>query len=182
MILLCGIFLQKSKGAKADKSGDKKTSDKSASKGTKSKDIPYVAPPPGEKKDLGRPLPAAYNPTEVEDAWYSWWMKQGFFKPEYSDAKDGSKKDPFTIVIPPPNVTGTLHLGHALTNAIEDSVVRWRRMSGYRTLYNPGIPLLSVYNCWFDPIFPSPHTLWTFCALFDWYFWTQEVECPLELK
>lgn len=64
---------------------------------------------------------------------YDWWEKCGFFKPDME-----SDKPPFVIVIPPPNVTGTLHLGHALTNAIQDTLVRWRRMSGYNTLWVPG--------------------------------------------
>lgn len=64
---------------------------------------------------------------------YDWWEKSGFFKPELD-----SDKPPFVIVIPPPNVTGSLHLGHALTNSIQDTVVRWRRMSGYNVLWLPG--------------------------------------------
>lgn len=72
--------------------------------------------------------------------WYEWWKKEGFFTPEYIEARipKGTKPEHFTIVIPPPNVTGTLHLGHALTNAIEDAVVRWNRMRGKVTLWNPG--------------------------------------------
>ncbi len=64
---------------------------------------------------------------------YDWWEQSGFFKPELD-----SDKPPFVIVIPPPNVTGSLHLGHALTNSIQDTVVRWRRMSGYNVLWLPG--------------------------------------------
>lgn len=64
---------------------------------------------------------------------YDWWEQCGFFKPE-----EDSDKPPFVIVIPPPNVTGSLHLGHALTNAIQDTVVRWRRMKGYNCLWLPG--------------------------------------------
>lgn len=94
--------------------------------------------PEGEKKDIIKHLPDAYSPKYVEAAWYGWWEKQGFFKPEYqrNDIAQAAKK--FVIVIPPPNVTGSLHLGHALTNAIQDSIVRWRRMSGFMTLWNPG--------------------------------------------
>ncbi|XP_050307402.1 valine--tRNA ligase [Anthonomus grandis grandis] len=91
----------------------------------------------GSKKDVSQGLPDSYSPKYVEAAWYSWWEKQGFFKPEYGrKTLDPSKK--FVIVIPPPNVTGSLHLGHALTNSIQDSIVRWRRMSGFMTLWNPG--------------------------------------------
>jgi valyl-tRNA synthetase len=61
------------------------------------------------------------------------WEQCGFFKPDLD-----SSKPPFTIVIPPPNVTGALHIGHALTNAVQDTIVRWRRMSGYNVLWVPG--------------------------------------------
>lgn len=93
----------------------------------------------GEKKDLTGPMPDAYSPQYVEAAWYSWWEKQGFFKPEYF-MKDGkvSSKGQFVMVIPPPNVTGSLHLGHALTNSIEDAITRWHRMHGRTTLWVPG--------------------------------------------
>eukprot|EP00096_Caligus_rogercresseyi_P012501 TRINITY_DN5251_c0_g1_i1.p1 TRINITY_DN5251_c0_g1~~TRINITY_DN5251_c0_g1_i1.p1 ORF type:complete len:1155 (+),score=367.54 TRINITY_DN5251_c0_g1_i1:65-3466(+) len=89
----------------------------------------------GEKKDVLRALPNSYSPSYVESAWYSWWESSGFFKPEYGG---DPSKDPFVIMIPPPNVTGKLHLGHALTNAIQDCIVRWRRMKGHVTLWNPG--------------------------------------------
>lgn len=103
----------------------------------------YVSPPVGERKDVTGNMPASYDPKIVEDGWYSWWVKEGFFKPEYNeDEKNLPCQDPdnknFTIIIPPPNVTGSLHMGHALTNAIEDSLTRWNRMRGKRTLWNPG--------------------------------------------
>lgn len=99
--------------------------------------------PKGAKKDVtSDPMPDAYSPKYVEAVWYDWWEAAGFFKPEYN-APDGdiSKPNPkgsFVMVIPPPNVTGYLHLGHALTNAIEDALTRWHRMSGRTTLWNPG--------------------------------------------
>uniref|UniRef100_A0A4W6CCD0 valine--tRNA ligase n=1 Tax=Lates calcarifer TaxID=8187 RepID=A0A4W6CCD0_LATCA len=99
--------------------------------------ITYNIPTPaGEKKDVVSPLPDSYSPQYVEAAWYPWWEKQGFFKPEY-----GVRKNPhgiFMMCIPPPNVTGSLHLGHALTNAIQDCLTRWHRMRGETTLWNPG--------------------------------------------
>mmetsp|Transcript_11473 Transcript_11473/g.29318 ORF Transcript_11473/g.29318 Transcript_11473/m.29318 type:complete len:1087 (+) Transcript_11473:104-3364(+) len=100
----------------------------------------YKSVKPGQKPDVVRPLSAAYDPLEVEDGWYDWWKQEGFFTPEYVEKQlpPGAKPEHFTIVIPPPNVTGTLHLGHALTNAIEDSIVRWNRMNGKVTLWNPG--------------------------------------------
>jgi len=88
----------------------------------------------GEKKDLVTVAMAkTYNPVAVEAGWYDWWEKEGMFTPRL-----GSDKPKFVIVIPPPNVTGALHIGHALTNAIQDTIVRWRRMSGYETLWVPG--------------------------------------------
>ncbi|XP_055600780.1 valine--tRNA ligase isoform X2 [Uranotaenia lowii] len=164
----------------------------------------------GEKKDLSGPFPDAYSPQYVEAAWYSWWEKEGFFKPEYgqlpektiyvgrpgdlrwmiyhcwwtaeiaelrdvcfrarryaqrakndaerelrkavfrekrraytqarkaSKRKHNNSKGQFVMVIPPPNVTGSLHLGHALTNAIEDCITRWHRMKGRTALWVPG--------------------------------------------
>jgi valyl-tRNA synthetase len=66
-----------------------------------------------------------YHPKVVEASWYEWWEKCEYFK-----AQNGTDKPKFVIVIPPPNVTGTLHLGHALTNAVQDTIVRWKKMSG----------------------------------------------------
>ena len=100
---------------------------------------------PGEMKDVSGALPDGYSPQYVEAAWYSWWEKSGFFKPEYGT--DGVKgmikkakggKNVFMMVIPPPNVTGKLHIGHALTMAVEDAITRWHRMNGKVTLWNPG--------------------------------------------
>ncbi|KAM4018931.1 valine--tRNA ligase, mitochondrial isoform 2-T6 [Anomaloglossus baeobatrachus] len=93
---------------------------------------------PGEKKDTSIPLPAAYSPRYVEAAWYSWWVTQGFFKPEYQGGLPHAQPQVFSLCIPPPNVTGSLHLGHALTVAIEDALVRWRRMLGQKVLWVPG--------------------------------------------
>uniref|UniRef100_A0A7N8WPF3 Valine--tRNA ligase n=1 Tax=Mastacembelus armatus TaxID=205130 RepID=A0A7N8WPF3_9TELE len=84
--------------------------------------------------DVVSPLPDSYSPQYVEAAWYPWWEKQGFFKPEYGQNPHGI----FMMCIPPPNVTGSLHLGHALTNAIQDCLTRWHRMRGETTLWNPG--------------------------------------------
>ncbi|XP_049587384.1 valine--tRNA ligase isoform X2 [Syngnathus scovelli] len=103
--------------------------------------ISYNIPTPsGEKKDVLTPLPDSYSPQYVEAAWYPWWEKQGFFKPEYGrqSISDPNPKGIFMMCIPPPNVTGSLHLGHALTNAIQDCLTRWHRMCGKTTLWNPG--------------------------------------------
>lgn len=88
----------------------------------------------GEKKRLSRLMAKQYSPVAVEKSWYAWWEKSGFF---VADAH--SSKPPFVIVLPPPNVTGALHIGHALTSSIEDTIIRWRRMSGYNTLWVPGM-------------------------------------------
>ncbi|CAD7088868.1 unnamed protein product [Hermetia illucens] len=95
---------------------------------------------PGEKKDLSGSLPDAYSPQYVEAAWYAWWEKEGFFKPEYgrSSVLAPNPKGKFVMIIPPPNVTGSLHLGHALTNAVEDAITRWNRMRGVTSLWVPG--------------------------------------------
>ena len=78
-------------------------------------------------------LPPQYNPKDVEEARYQWWESQGLF---HADA-DRARK-PYTIVIPPPNVTGILHMGHALNNTIQDILIRWKRMQGYNALWVPG--------------------------------------------
>jgi valyl-tRNA synthetase len=78
-------------------------------------------------------LPKAYEPTQVEKKWYAYWMENGYFTPKI----DPSKK-PFVIIQPPPNITGDLHLGHALTATLEDIMTRWHRMLGEPTLWLPG--------------------------------------------
>ena len=92
---------------------------------------------PGEKKDMTKPMEEAYHPKQVEAAWYAWWEKKGFFHPDPQKVISNQKK-PYVMVIPPPNVTGALHLGHALMLAIEDAVMRWRRMTGHEVLWLPG--------------------------------------------
>ena len=78
-------------------------------------------------------IPKAYEPGKIEQKWYDFWLKQGYFSP-----KIDHKKKPFVIIMPPPNVTGELHLGHALTATLEDIMVRWHRMKGESTLWLPG--------------------------------------------
>jgi valyl-tRNA synthetase len=78
-------------------------------------------------------IPKAYEPGKIERKWYNFWLKQGYFTPEIDP-----KKKPFVIIMPPPNVTGELHLGHALTTTLEDIMVRWQRMKGQPTLWLPG--------------------------------------------
>jgi valyl-tRNA synthetase len=78
-------------------------------------------------------LSKSYDPAPIEDKWYAKWIEDGIFK---ADAKSG--KPPFSIVIPPPNVTGSLHLGHALDNTLQDILCRAKRMQGYNVLWMPG--------------------------------------------
>lgn len=78
-------------------------------------------------------LEKSYNPKKVEEKWYKIWEKRGYFEPSYDE-----KKPKFSIVIPPPNVTGALHIGHALNNTLQDVLVRYKRMDGYDVLWVPG--------------------------------------------
>ncbi|MGB4483327.1 MAG: valine--tRNA ligase, partial [bacterium] len=81
----------------------------------------------------GKNLSTVYNPRVVEDKWYQYWMEGDYFRPTIDP-----EQEPFTIVIPPPNVTGALHMGHALDNTIQDVLIRWKRMTGVPTLWLPG--------------------------------------------
>ena len=83
-----------------------------------------------EKKEM----PKAYEPGKVEAEWYRFWMENGYFK-----AKKDPAKEPFVIIMPPPNVTGELHVGHALTATLEDIMIRWHRMLGDPALWLPGV-------------------------------------------
>jgi valyl-tRNA synthetase len=81
----------------------------------------------------GKELPKAYEPKSVEERWYAFWLEKGYF---HADENAGG--EPFSIVIPPPNVTGSLHIGHALNSTLQDIIVRWMRMSRRNTLWVPG--------------------------------------------
>jgi len=80
-------------------------------------------------------LPKIYEPKKVEDRIYNLWLKSGFFNP---DKLPKRHKKPYCIVIPPPNITGTLHMGHALNAICQDILIRWRRLQGFKTLWLPG--------------------------------------------
>ena len=84
-------------------------------------------------------LPKTYEPQEVEDRIYDRWVKGNYFH-----ATIDSEKKPYTIVIPPPNITGQLHMGHALDETIQDILIRWRRMQGYSALWLPGTDHASI--------------------------------------
>lgn len=79
-------------------------------------------------------MPTKYDPSSIEQGRYEWWIKGKFF-----EAKDDETKEPYTIVIPPPNVTGKLHLGHAWDTALQDILTRMKRMQGYDVLWLPGM-------------------------------------------
>ncbi|KAK8168585.1 valyl-tRNA synthetase-like protein [Phyllosticta citrichinensis] len=103
---------------------------------------PYVEETPkGQKKilkSLDDDYHKAYIPSVVESAWYDWWEKEGYFEPEFGP--DGKVKPAgyFVISEPPPNVTGALHVGHALATSLQDTMIRWNRMRGKTVLYVPG--------------------------------------------
>jgi len=84
-------------------------------------------------------LPKNYDPNKVEDKWYDYWMENNLFK-----AKVDYDKEPFSIVMPPPNVTGQLHMGHALDNTLQDIITRWKRMKGHSALWLPGTDHASI--------------------------------------
>ncbi len=78
-------------------------------------------------------IPKCYDPKLVEKSWYQHWLKHGYF-----EASSRAKKKPYSIVIPPPNITGILHMGHALNNTLQDILIRYKRMSGFEALWMPG--------------------------------------------
>ena len=84
-------------------------------------------------------LPKNYDPKEFEDRLYQFWNERGYFTPKV----DKTKK-PYTIMMPPQNVTGSLHMGHALNNTIQDILIRWKRMEGYEALWLPGTDHASI--------------------------------------
>lgn len=87
----------------------------------------------------GETMAKAYDPAATEARWYRFWVEGGYFKPRVAPGRPT-----FTIIMPPPNVTGDLHMGHALTNAVEDILIRWRRLQGYAALYLPGADHASI--------------------------------------
>jgi len=83
---------------------------------------------------MSNELSKTYSPTEIEDKWYKIWEEKGYFNAQHNSEKPG-----YSIAIPPPNVTGILHMGHMLNNAIQDTIIRYKRMSGFETLWIPGM-------------------------------------------
>jgi valyl-tRNA synthetase len=85
------------------------------------------------------PLSKQYDPSDVEPRWLSFWLENGFF-----NANDASPTVPYSITLPPPNVTGSLHIGHALGSTMQDILIRWRRMQGFNAMWMPGIDHASI--------------------------------------
>ena len=88
---------------------------------------------------MKKELEKVYDPKQVEDKTYRFWMEKGYFH-----AEPNPQKKPYTIVIPPPNITGQLHLGHALDCTLQDSIIRFKRMQGYEALWLPGTDHASI--------------------------------------
>ncbi len=84
-------------------------------------------------------LPKAYEPAETEKRWYAFWMERGYFR-----AVPDSSRRPYVIMMPLPNVTGELHMGHALNNGLQDCLIRWSRMRGLNALWQPGLDHASI--------------------------------------
>ena len=83
---------------------------------------------------MSKELSKTYSPREIEDKWYKIWEEKGYFNAQHNSEKPG-----YSIVIPPPNVTGILHMGHMLNNAIQDTIIRYKRMIGFEALWMPGM-------------------------------------------
>ena len=94
-------------------------------------------------RDVRGEIPKAYNPAAVEGRVYDFWMEKGYFTPKIEPGKP-----PFVVIMPPPNVTGQLHLGHALTAAVQDILCRWHRMLGQPTLWLPGKDHAGIATQW----------------------------------
>ena len=88
---------------------------------------------------MSRNLEKNYNPKDFEKRIYTEWESNGLFKPD-----EDRSKEPYTIIMPPPNITGQLHMGHALDQTIQDVLIRWKRMTGYSTLWLPGSDHASI--------------------------------------
>ena len=88
---------------------------------------------------MAKELAKTYNPAGLEERLYQKWESSGYFHAE----PDQSRK-PFTIVMPPPNITGQLHMGHALDNTMQDILIRYKKLQGYNTLWQPGTDHASI--------------------------------------
>ncbi len=98
-----------------------------------------TAPTDTNSADRSGEMAPAYQPGDVEQRLYEWWESRGFFKPSHPERSGPNAAQPFTIIMPPPNLTGELHLGHALVVSLQDALTRWHRMLGDDTLWLPGV-------------------------------------------
>ncbi|KAA8494573.1 Valine--tRNA ligase [Porphyridium purpureum] len=131
---------QGSAGAAGDPQKKEKKEKKAKAAAAALQDTTYVnTTPQGDFKHLTEEMAAGYYPNAVESAWYDWWEAQGYFQADPKVAKAAGQENRFVMVIPPPNVTGSLHLGHTLMCAIEDTMARWHRMHGRPVMWLPGV-------------------------------------------
>eukprot|EP01084_Bolivina_argentea_P051736 95164_1 len=122
---------------KSEKTETVHKTSKRATKLTKSQ-LPLPTLKNGIKSTLLEEMQSTYDPFQVECLWDKWWEEKGYYKAKTNKEKGDSKQDNFVMVIPPPNVTGSLHLGHALMATIEDTITRYWRMKGKNCLWLPG--------------------------------------------
>jgi len=108
------------------------------SKSNYSKSSPLAPPPPQLRGDGAQPMETRYDPAAIENLIYEWWESAGYFSPDSGTSSASSDEKPFVVCMPPPNVTGDLHMGHAMFVAVEDILVRHARMLGKPALYLPG--------------------------------------------
>jgi valyl-tRNA synthetase len=134
-------------------------------------------------------MPKAYDPLAVEESLYSWWENKGYFQPEtqqeLGQAVPGLK--PFVVSMPPPNVTGALHLGHAITNSVEDLMIRYHRMLGHPTLWVPGtdhagIATQNVVERKLEELGRSRHILGREAFLREVWDWKDEYHSRISLQ
>ena len=134
--------LEAKKAKQAQQQPKEKAKKEEKKTATQPNSIQYAEETPvGQKKilkSLDDEFHKAYHPRVVESAWGAWWEQQGYFKPGFDEHGNVKKRGKFVIVIPPPNVTGALHCGHALALTLQDTLIRWHRMKGFTTLYVPG--------------------------------------------
>ena len=93
--------------------------------------------------ETGNLLPKRYDPRAAEKRWYSFWLDKGYFH-----SKANPAKKPYCIVIPPPYVTGALHMGHALNNTLQDILIRYKRMDGFNVVWVPGTDHAGIATQW----------------------------------
>ncbi len=92
-------------------------------------------------------METTYNPQLFEDKWYNFWLEKGFFHADSEKVIKG-EKEKFSVVLPPPNVTGVLHVGHALNSTLQDVICRWKRMKGYEVCWVPGTDHAGIATQW----------------------------------